>query len=158
MPWNPNKQKTNKQIKYCYLTLTVLFLTQLNGFMYCYLTLIILFNMNYFFANKCFQVFLFNTNYSFFILIINQWKKMNSCIWPFVGTLTGLTIHWQSGPRSNGNERVFHITQSSKICSHIVRCTLISYRGQSVYKNIGIKSYTLNYTTAWKYLSLNRNN
>ena len=39
---------------------------------------------------------------------------MNSSIWPIDGTVVGTTHLSQSGPESNGNEGVFHISQSSR--------------------------------------------
>ena len=39
---------------------------------------------------------------------------MNSSIWPVDGTLTGDNNLDQSGPESNCNEKVLHISQSSK--------------------------------------------
>ena len=38
----------------------------------------------------------------------------NSSIWPINRTLSGYTTSGQKGPGSNGNERVLHISQSSK--------------------------------------------
>ena len=35
-------------------------------------------------------------------------------IWPIDGTLTGTTTLGQSGPKSNGNEGVLQLPQSSK--------------------------------------------
>ena len=61
--------------------------TQLNCFKYCYLILTIQFNISH--------------------LFVDRW--LNSSIWPIVGTLTGTTTLDQSGPGSNGNERVLHI-------------------------------------------------
>ena len=41
-------------------------------------------------------------------------KWLNNSIWPIDGTQTGTTTPSQGGPRSNGNEGVLHISQSSK--------------------------------------------
>ena len=60
--------------------------TQLNGFKFCYLTQIILFS-------------------------INQ-KWLNSSVWPLDMTLTSSTTLSPSGPGSNDNKGILHISQS----------------------------------------------
>ena len=64
--------------------------TQLKGFKYCFSTLIILFN------------------------ITHPIKCLNSSSWPIDETLTGTTTPGQSGPKSNSNEEVLQIPQSSR--------------------------------------------
>ena len=46
------------------------------------------------------------------ITILSEW--LNSSIWPQDGTLTGTTTSGQSGARSNSNEGVLHIPQSTR--------------------------------------------
>ena len=53
------------------------------------------------------------------------YTKDTHFIWPIDGTLTSTTTQDQSGPGSNGNERVLYITQSSRIGaspSYAVQC------------------------------------
>ena len=52
---------------------------------------------------------LYGIKYSYRIQII-----LNRSIWPIDGSLTGTTTPGQNEPRSNGNEVVFHIPQSSR--------------------------------------------
>ena len=53
----------------------------------------------------------------------------NSFIWPIDRTLSGATTPGQSGPGSNGNERVLHISQSSSITEASPSDCLMSYPG-----------------------------
>ena len=48
------------------------------------------------------------------ITCLHTVKWLNSCIWAKDWTLTGTTTLGQSGPKSNGNEEVLYIPQSSK--------------------------------------------
>ena len=54
----------------------------------------------------------------------------NSSIWPIDRTLSGATIPGQSGPGSDSNEGVFHITQSSSISGALRSDCLVLYPGQ----------------------------
>ena len=45
-------------------------------------------------------------------MIIIFCDLLDSFIWPIDGTLTCATTPGQSGPESNGNEGILHITQS----------------------------------------------
>ena len=40
--------------------------------------------------------------------------KLNSSIWPIVGTLTGTNTPGQSGPGNNSNDGVLYIPQTSR--------------------------------------------
>ena len=52
-----------------------------------------------------------------------------SCIEPIDRTLSGATTPGQNGPRSDGNEGVIHIPQSSNITkASLIKC-LVSYTG-----------------------------
>ena len=67
---------------------------------------------------KLFQVltFIFCQHYSFVCTLLNSFKYskwLNSSIWLVEETLTGTIIPGPSKPRGNGNEGVFHISQSS---------------------------------------------
>ena len=53
----------------------------------------------------------------------------HSTIWPIDRTLSGATTPGQSGPRSNGNEEVVHIPQSSSITGASPSDCLVSYLG-----------------------------
>ena len=68
---------------------------------------------------------------SCFLIIISS-KRLNSFIRPIDGILTSSTTLSQSGPGSNGNERVFQIFQSPKTGYHTIRCCLVSYPGHSL--------------------------
>ena len=48
------------------------------------------------------------------VICLHTVKRSNSTIWPRDRTLLVTTMPGQSGPRSNGNERVLHITQGSR--------------------------------------------
>ena len=54
-----------------------------------------------------------NTNNST-VICLHTVKWLNSSIWPIDWTQTDTTTPGQSGAESNGNQRVLHITQSSK--------------------------------------------
>ena len=54
----------------------------------------------------------------------------NSSIWPIDRTLSGATTSSQSGPGSNSNEGVIHISQSSKTGASPSN-SLVSYTGHS---------------------------
>ena len=54
-----------------------------------------------------------------------------SSIWPIDRTLSGATTLSQSGPGSDGNERVLHIPQSSSITGISPSDCLMSYPGHS---------------------------
>ena len=72
--------------------------TQLNDFKDCYLILIIQFK-------------------SFVCTHLNGFKYrkwLNISIWPTNGNQTGTTTPGKSGPDSNSNERVFHISPCSR--------------------------------------------
>ena len=56
----------------------------------------------------------------------------NSSIRPIDRTLSGATTLGQSGPRSNGNEGVFRITQSSSITGTSPSDCFVSYPGYSL--------------------------
>ena len=56
----------------------------------------------------------------------------NSSIWPIDRTLSGATSPDQSGPGSNGNERVLHIPQSSSITEASPSYCLVSYPEHSL--------------------------
>ena len=79
-----------------------------------------------------FQVLICNTNsilHSFARAQLNGFKKrkwLNISIWHIDRTLTGTTSPGQSGPGSNGNEGVLHITQSWRF---IIRYSLVLYPG-----------------------------
>ena len=53
----------------------------------------------------------------------------NSSISPIDRTQSGATTPVQSGPGSDGNERVHHISQSSSITGTSLKDGLISYPG-----------------------------
>ena len=55
----------------------------------------------------------------------------NNSIWPIDATLSGGTTRGTVIPRSNANERVVHIPQSSKIEASPLDC-LVSYPGHSL--------------------------
>ena len=55
-----------------------------------------------------------------------------SSIWPIDKTLSSATTLGQSGPRSNGNEGVLHIPQSSSITGTLPSDGLMSYAGHSL--------------------------
>ena len=59
---------------------------------------------------KWFQVFLYNRNNLTLVICLHTVCST----WPIDRTLSGATIPGQSGPVSNGNERVLHIPQTSK--------------------------------------------
>ena len=56
----------------------------------------------------------------------------NSSIWPMDRTLSGATTPGQSGPGSDGNERVLRIPQSSSIAEASSLDCLVSYPGHSL--------------------------
>ena len=56
-------------------------------------------------------------------------KTQFSSFLPIVRTLSGATTLGQSGPRSNGNEGVLHIPQSSSITGTSPSDCLVSYPG-----------------------------
>ena len=55
----------------------------------------------------------------------------NSFIWPTNGTLTSTTTQGQSGPESNGNESVLHISQTSRTGASSLDHS-VSYPGHSL--------------------------
>ena len=55
-----------------------------------------------------------------------------SSIWPIDRTLSSATTPGQNGPGSDGNERVFHIPQSSSITGTSPSDCLVSYLGHSL--------------------------
>ena len=55
----------------------------------------------------------------------------NSSIWPIDRTLSDATTQGQSGPRSNGNEGVLHISQGSRTGAS-PSGSLMSYPGHSL--------------------------
>ena len=52
-----------------------------------------------------------------------------SAIWPIDMTLSGATTPGQSGPRSDGNEEVLRISQSSSITGNSPSDCFVSYPG-----------------------------
>ena len=52
-----------------------------------------------------------------------------SSIWPIDRTLSGATTQGQSGPESDGNKGLLHITQSSIITGASPSDCLVSYLG-----------------------------
>ena len=58
-----------------------------------------------------------------------------SSIWPINRALSRTTIPGQSGPGSNGNERVLRISQSSSIAEASPSDCLVSYSGRSLGKS-----------------------
>ena len=51
-----------------------------------------------------------------------QFKRLNNSILPINRTLSGATTQGQSRPRSNGNEGVLHISQSSRNGASTLDC------------------------------------
>ena len=78
--------------------------TQLNGSMYCNVILII-------------PYYLVIIVISLHIDGLKERKWLNISIWPIDGTQTCTTTQGKSRPKSNGNERVLHLPQSSKMAS-----------------------------------------
>ena len=67
---------------------------------------------------------------------------MSNCfIWPINNTLSGATTLGQSGPGSNGNERVFHIPQSSRTGASLSDC-LVSYPGHLLRESYPLQWYS----------------
>ena len=58
-----------------------------------------------------------------------------SFIWPRDKTLSGATTLGQSGPGSDGNEGVIHISQSSSITGASPPDYLVSYSGHSLWRS-----------------------
>ena len=61
---------------------------------------------------------------------------LNSSIWPIDKTLSDDTIPAQGGHRSNGNERVFRILQSSNINVVFPLDCLVSYPGHLLWEGL----------------------
>ena len=61
---------------------------------------------------------------------------LNSSIWPIDKTLSGATTPGQSGTRSDGNEDVLCIPQSSSITGATSSDCLMSYVGHSLEESI----------------------
>ena len=59
----------------------------------------------------------------------------NSSIWPIDKILSGATTQVQSGPGSDGNERVLRIPQSSSITEASPSDCLVTYTGHSLEKS-----------------------
>ena len=59
--------------------------------------------------------------------------KLFSSIWPIDRTLSGATTTGQSGPGSNGNERVLNISQSSSITEARVDLWAMAIEGCSAF-------------------------
>ena len=70
----------------------------------------------------------------------------NSSIWPIDRTLSGATTPDQSGPGSDGNEGVLHISQSSKAELSSSDC-LVSKSGHSLGKSYPSAEMQLVYST-----------
>ena len=88
------------------------------------------------------QTFLFLTIQINVIHVFVQFKWSNSSIWPINRNLSGTTILGLRRPRSNGNEDVFHVPQSSRTETSPSDC-LGSYPGNSLaefYPSTGKKS------------------
>ena len=49
---------------------------------------------------------------------VNNYKWLNSTIWPIDGTLTGTTTLGQSRPESDGYEEVLYIPQTLRLEPH----------------------------------------
>ena len=113
--------------KYCYLTLIILLkhysfiCTKLNGSKYFYVISIIQLRHTL----KEFQVLLLNTNNSIKhkSFVCTQFKCQT--------VLSGATTPGQSGPGSNSNEGVFHISRSSRTEASSLDC-LMSSTGYSL--------------------------
>ena len=92
---------------------------------------VLLFNI----SNFIYPVFLFNWNNLHTAVrfqltrILSIW--LNSSIWLINETFTGTPTSSQSGPRSNGNEKVLHISQSVKSRTS-PSGDLVSYPGHSL--------------------------
>ena len=71
----------------------------------------------------------------------------NSSIWPIDWALSGATTSGQSGPRSNGNEGVLFISQSSSITWASPSDCLVSYLGHSLGKSYPSAEIHLVYST-----------
>ena len=118
--------------------------TQWSCYNYCYLTLIILLNTIHFHTVEWFWVLLCFTNNSIkhqsFIHSLNviQFYLIHS------RTLSSATTLGQSGHGSNGNERIFHILQSSNT-EAIPSNDLMSYSEHSSYSTAEMHSI---YSTA----------
>ena len=84
----------------------------------------------------------------------------NSSIWPIDMTLSKATTPGQSGPGSNGNERVLHILQSSKTGVSPLDCFL-SYPGHSLgfgsYPSAEMQSVFYTHLVDWAVFLLNNN-
>ena len=70
-------------------------------------------------------------------------SKQFSSIWPIESTLSSAITLEQRGPRSNSNEGVLHILQSSSITGTSESDCLVSYPGHSLgefYPSAGVQS------------------
>ena len=133
------------------MSLSSFFGTQLKSLKYCYLTLIILFNICLYIV-KWFHILLCITNNSIQQICLHtvKWSnsfisnhsiyhksfiytqfKCQSSIWPIDRTLSGATTPGQSGLRSNGNEGIPQIPQISKAGASLLD-GLMSYLGHSL--------------------------
>ena len=107
--------------------------TQLNGSKY-YVPLTIQLNLCYFFF-----FFFLHTNYQTVLLPTIQFS-INQLF--ALRTLSDATTPGQSGPGSDGNERVLHIPQSSSIAEASLSDCLLSYTEHSlVVMGVGLTNY-----------------
>ena len=82
-------------------------------------------------------------------------KTLNNSIWPIDRTLSGATIPGQSGPRSDGNESVLRIPQSSSITRASPSDSLVSYLEHSLrrsYPSADMQSVYSTVTSDWAHI------
>ena len=102
---------------------------------------------------KCFQLLLFNHNNSIKQSFVYTWLKDQTLLFQtilfsvstYLKCQTGSTYPRQSGPASNGNERILCISQSSSITEVSPSDCLVSYPGHSSHPFAEIQSV---YSTA----------
>ena len=73
---------------------------------------------------------------------------LSSSIWPIDRTLSSATTLGQSGPGSDDNEEVLHISQSSRITEASPSDCLVLYSGHSCWESYSSAEIQLVYSTA----------